>query len=120
LTVTDSINGAPVVNYRKYVALISQTGINPPTATILENTLGDIVFSYVGVGIYDAVLTGQFLADKTWIVAGSADVNAGAGDFATLDIRRFDNDTIKLRTYDNFTGADDMLVNTSIEIRVYE
>lgn len=120
LTVTNSINGAPVVNYRKYIALISQTGTNPPTATILENTLGDIVFSYVGVGIYDAVLTGQFLADKTWIVAGSADVNAGAGDFATLDIRRFDNDTIKLRTYDNFTGADDMLVNTSIEIRVYE
>lgn len=120
LTVTESINGAPVVGYKKYIALISQTGTNPPTVTILENTIGDIVFSYIGVGIYHAVLTGQFLADKTWIVAGSADINAGGGDFATLDIRRLDDDTIELRTYDNFTAANAMLVNTSIEIRVYE
>jgi hypothetical protein len=65
------------------------------------------------------VLAGAFLANKTWVVGGSADINAGGGDFATLDIRRANDNTIILRTYDNFTAADDMLVNTSIEIRIY-
>lgn len=123
LRVTQTINGVSVASmlpsYQKYVALISQTGINPPTATILENTIGDIVFNYNGIGDYDMVLAGAFLANKTWVVAGSADINAGGGDFATLDIRRVNNNTIILRTYDNFTAADDMLVNTSIEIRIY-
>lgn len=123
LRVTQTINGVSVAsmlpNYQKYVALISQTGINPPTATILENTIGDIVFNYNGIGDYDMVLAGAFLANKTWVVGGSADINAGGGDFATLDIRRANDNTIILRTYDNFTAADDMLVNTSIEIRIY-
>jgi len=123
LTITETINGQPVNTmlpiYQKYVALISQTGINPPTATILENTIGDIVFNYNGIGDYDMVLAGAFLANKTWVVGGSADINAGGGDFATLDIRRVNNNTIILRTYDNFTAADDMLVNTAIEIRIY-
>jgi hypothetical protein len=123
LTITETINGQSVNTmlpiYKKYVALISQTGINPPTATILENTIGDIVFNYNGIGDYDMVLAGAFLANKTWVVGGSADINAGGGDFATLDIRRANDNTIILRTYDNFTAADDMLVNTSIEIRIY-
>jgi hypothetical protein len=119
LTVTNSINGAPVVGYKRYIALISQTGTNDPTATIFENTIGDITFNYIGVGTYEMVLTGAFLADKTWVVGGSADINAGGGDFATLDIRRYDNNSIRLYTYDNFSIANNLLVNTSIEIRVY-
>ena len=119
LTVTGTINGDVVVNSAKYIALISQTGVVAPTATVLENSLGDITFNYIGVGIYEMVLTGAFLADKTWVVGGSADINAGAGDLATLDIRRYNDDSIRLYTYDNFTIANDLLVNTSIEIRTY-
>lgn len=105
--------------YKVYTALLTQTSTNAPTAVVLENTIGNITFNYNGIGSYDMILTGEFLANKTWIVAGSADINAGGGDFATLDARRFDDDTIRLTTYDNFSLANGMLVNTSIEIRVY-
>jgi hypothetical protein len=105
--------------YKVYTALLTQTSTNAPTAVVLENTIGNITFNYNGIGSYDMILTGEFLANKTWIVAGSADINAGGGDFATLDARRFDDDTIRLITYDNFSLANGMLVNTSIEIRVY-
>ena len=123
LRVTETINGSPVSEvlptYKKYIALLSQSGTNAPTATILENTIGDIIFNYIAVGSYEAVLVGQFLANKTWVVGGSADISAGTGDFATLDIKRFDDDTITLTTFDNFTPSNNMLFETSIEIRVY-
>ena len=106
--------------YKVYTALLTQSGANAPTAVVLENTLGGTpTFTYIGIGGYQMTLNGSFNSSKTWVVGGSADVNAGGGDFATLDIRRLNDNIISLRTYDNFTGADNMLVNTSIEIRVY-
>ena len=114
------VTGEELFGYKKYVALISQTGTNAPTATVLENSLGGTpTFSYITIGNYDLTLTSAFPASKTWVVGGSADISAGGGDFATLDIKRSTDNIIKLRTYDNFTPANDMLVNTSIEIRVY-
>jgi hypothetical protein len=123
LRVTETINGSPISEilptYKKYVALLSQSGTNAPTAIILENTIGDIIFNYIAVGVYEAVLVGQFLANKTWVIGGSADISAGTGDFATLDIKRFDDDTITLTTFDNFSPSNNMLFDTSIEIRIY-
>jgi hypothetical protein len=106
--------------YKVYTALLTQNGANAPTAVVLENTLGGTpTFTYISIGVYQMTLNGSFNSSKTWVVGGSADVNAGAGDFATLDIRRLNDNIISLRTYDNFSAADSMLVNTSIEIRVY-
>jgi hypothetical protein len=121
LTVTGTINGDTVVPYKKYIALINQSSTNAPTAIVLENTFSEIpTFSRTSTGVYKLELTDSFTLDKTFIVTGSADVSAGTGDFATVIARRFNEDTITLYTYDNFTSSDNMLVNTSIEIRVYE
>jgi hypothetical protein len=121
LTVTGTINGAVVAPFKKYVALLNQVGTNIPTAIVLENTFSEIpTFSRTSAGVYKLELIDSFTLDKTFIVTGSADVSAGTGDFATVIARRFDEDTITLYTYDNFTSSDNMLVNTSIEIRVYE
>jgi hypothetical protein len=121
LTVTGTINGETVVPYKKYVALINQSSTNIPTAIVLENTFSEVpTFSRTSTGVYKLELIDLFTLDKTFIVTGSADVSAGTGDFATVIARRFDEDTITLYTYDNFTSSDNMLVNTSIEIRVYE
>jgi hypothetical protein len=121
LTVTGTINGAVSLPYKKYVALLNQVGTNDPTAIVLENTFSEIpTFLRASTGVYKLQLTDAFTLDKTFIVTGSADVSGGSGDFATLIARRFDEDTITLYTYDNFTSADALLVNTSIEIRVYE
>lgn len=108
-----------LLNYKSYVALITQSGTAAPTITILENTLGDIVWTRFTAGGYYGTLTGAFLASKTFVIGGSADITGGGGDFATLDIKRLDDDKIYLYTYDNFTVSDNLLNNTSIEIRVY-
>jgi hypothetical protein len=121
LTVTGTINGAVVAPFKKYVALINQSSTNAPTAIILENTFSEIpTFSRTTTGVYELELIDSFTLNKTFIVTGSADITGGGGNFATVIARRFDEDTITLYTYDDFTLSDNMLVNTSIEIRVYE
>ena len=54
--------------YKVWTALLSQTASNVPTATVLENTLGEtITFRRTSAGIYtiDSAL-GQFDREKTW------------------------------------------------------
>jgi hypothetical protein len=116
-------NGSSTLSWfgaKKYVALLTQTGTSAPTAIVLENTLsGTPTLTRTGIGSYELTLNSEFTTDKTWVVGGSADNNAGGGDFATLDIRRLNANKITLITYDNFSVSDNMLVSTSIEIRVY-
>ena len=56
------INGGAKV----YRALLSQTGTNAPVATVLENTLGNIVWTRDSAGTYFGTLTGAFLENKTF------------------------------------------------------
>ena len=52
--------------YKVYTALLSQSGTNAPVATVLENTLGDIVtFTYKDVGTYNIISNGLFTEGKT-------------------------------------------------------
>ncbi len=65
-------NGSGTLSWfgaKKYVALLTQTGTNAPTATVLDNTLGGtLVWSYDGVGTYIGTLTGAFTLDKTSVL----------------------------------------------------
>jgi hypothetical protein len=118
LTVTQSINGAPVVGYKKYIALISQTGTNDPTLSILENTIGDIVWTRGGVGDYSGTLIGAFLQPKTYIIFQN--FYSGTGSHISF-IERISDNEINIVTKDNTnTFIDNVLNYTTIEIRVYE
>jgi hypothetical protein len=114
LTVIDSINGAPVVNYKRYIALISQTGILDPVATVLENTIGDIVWSRVAVGDYLGTLTGAFSTqDKVYLIIGQSQTDR-------FSINYIDSDNVNIITLDSAgTNQDTLLGYTTIEIRVY-
>ena len=116
LTVTGTINGEAVVPYKKYIATISQTGILDPTVTVLENTIGDIVWTRLSIGLYRGQLTGAFPdQDKTYIVLNGT-TNPG------LCTSFWDNtDQIRIRTFDTSTSAlaDDFLQFATIEIRTY-
>jgi hypothetical protein len=114
LTVTGIINGAPVVNYKKYIALISQTGILDPVATVLENTIGDIVWTRIGVGEYLGTLTGAFSAqDKVYCISGN-------NDFDSTSLKWNSVNDVVLWSFDNtHTPIDAALNYTTIEIRVY-
>ena len=56
------------VRYKKtYKALLTQTGTNAPTAVVLENTIGNIVWTRAGTGSYVGTLTGVFTVGSTYI-----------------------------------------------------
>jgi hypothetical protein len=102
---------------KRYVALLTQTGTDAPVAIVLENSLGGVlVWSYGGVGIYDATLVGAFAADKTFLILPSGSTDSGPGDGSGLGLSRISNDVVRLLSR---AGDSDMSTNTSIEIRVY-
>lgn len=103
--------------YRSYVALMSQSGTDNPTAIILENSLGDIEWQYDSIGIYFASLPNSFPLEKTFIMTPTSGfdtevLNGGGGDPYTL--ARQDDNTLVLSA----TG-DGRLNYSPIEIRIY-
>lgn len=109
--------------YKVYAALLNQTGTGIPTATVLENTLGGpITFSRSGPGSYLIVSAGDLFggdASKVFILC-----NLGAsGAVRNLGIYYLNPTEIQIEVGNwdgvTFTGEDDQLVNTSVEIRIY-
>jgi hypothetical protein len=98
-----------------YIANISQTGTNAPTADVFENSLGGTVtFSYVGVGQYELTLTGAFTADKTVIEVNNF-VSGGL-----IQAFRKDADDIVINTFNTSLAATNgVLSDSSIIVKVY-
>ena len=114
LTVTGTINGDTVVPYKKYIALISQTGTADPIVTVLENTIGDIVWTRTSFANYAGTLAGAFPdADRTYLLIGNNNDN-----FFNLSHNTI-NDLVILSKDGSNTGQDGLLDNTTIEIRTY-
>jgi len=112
---------------KTYRANLTQTSTNAPVATVLENTLGDIVWSYDGVGAYTATLTGAFTANKTFIIPpyNSSNVSAANDIMYVFAMGRNDANTLYLITGErDALGAGDVvngaLYESSIEITVYQ
>jgi hypothetical protein len=92
-----------------------------PVATVLENTIGNIWFTYHGVGFYDCNSGGLFTLNKEYIVINQS------GDESAFDKRAIAynfNDTNRIGIFtgyptDGGTTSDDILQNYPIEIRVY-
>ena len=52
--------------YKVYTALVTQSGTNAPTATVLENTLGGTpTWAFSSAGTFTLTLTGAFTNNKT-------------------------------------------------------
>jgi|694.fasta_scaffold09927_39 hypothetical protein len=104
-----TITNEPILRpYKVYTALLTQTGINPPVATVLENTLGFIpTYSYNGTGNYSINSSSGFTSDKTvvFITSESTDII-----YST-----------QVSSSEIIIGgvSDDLMSKTSIEIRVY-
>jgi hypothetical protein len=114
LTVTGTINGDVVVPYKKYIATVTQTGTADPTVTVLENTIGDIVWTRFAVGNYAGTLVGAFPdADKTYVIVGQNN-----GNFYNLGWNTID-DLLLLSSDPASISTDGLLLNTTIEIRTY-
>lgn len=107
------------LEYKEYVALVSQLGTDPPIVTVVRNTLGDMpVWSRTSPGFYDFALDGAFPVQKTvWQATnGSA--------FAVIALTHYAGvqapNGIQMRVYNSGgTLSDNILLNATIIIRVY-
>lgn len=106
--------------YRKYVALLTQTDNLAPVATVLENTLGNIIWTRAGVGQYIGTLTGAFPDIKTFFYC-TPHWDGGSNLIISVGSETSPN-SIRMRVYDTDVEAltDDGLFNTSLEIKVYK
>jgi hypothetical protein len=91
-----------------------------PVATVLENTIGNIWFTYDGVGVYLANSNSLFTENKTFVFFGS-EYNSDNYDGISVLTQTKVIDLIRFKTPINPNGStlDDNLFYTSIEIRVY-
>lgn len=100
--------------YEVYTALLNQTGTSAPLATILENTVGAIVWTRTDVGQYEATLANAFLDGKAWCIASTT--NGGN----LVKFYRANDSALIMLTYDSSNViSDEVLINHSIEIRAY-
>jgi len=108
---------SPTLPYKVYTALLTQVGSDPitdaPTAIVLENTIGNISFTYESAGLYFMKSSGLFLNDKTWY---SILANWNGGSAHINNLTYIDDSTILIEMTN---GIDNHLIKTPIEIRVY-
>ena len=105
--IKDSVGGG--LPYKVYTALLNQSGTNDPVATVLENTIGDILFAYDSVGNYYGTCQNLFTINKTLSFIGATHLNI-------VSFMSDESDSqVNIQT-DNSNG---ILFNTPIEIRVY-
>jgi len=103
-------------DYKVYIALLTQTGTNPPVPMVLENTLGyDLEFIYDSVGNYytELINNGEFFFS-------SAPPSSGFSTYTGFSVNDqfFIIDTGTILAGEP-TPANNILSNTPIEIRVY-
>jgi hypothetical protein len=108
--------------------LIYNTGA--PVVTVLENTIGNIWWTYDSAGVYYGVLVGAFTDNKTWL---SGPFGSGKGIYGVpalnddltnnsrfVIVTREDSDKVRITTLSQPEYINnDVLDNFPIEIRVY-
>lgn len=55
------------ISLKQYTALLTQTGTNAPTPTIIKNTIGTITWTRLGAGTYKATATALLTLNKTTV-----------------------------------------------------
>ena len=116
--IIDWVNNAKLPSYKVYTALLSQPGDNShPTANVLENTLGNIVWTRDSVGEYYGTLTGAFGDGSKVFLNPVLDYSGAVSD--KLVVGRYDTSDTIFVTYSIADIYTDGLYNIPIEIRVY-
>lgn len=105
--------------YQVLVGNLTQTGTSAPTFTIFENTTGTtITATRSSAGLYTLTSSGTpFTANKTAVFIS---VNGASSSIRSIFYEVTSTSTVQVTTTDGFgTDTDNILDNTSIEIRIY-
>ena len=117
-TATANFNGGGAAPYKVYTALLTQSGTNAPVATVLENTLGgDIVWSREDIGVYVGTSINMFTLNKTFLYSKTKVYSAD--DSTEYSMSDSDIDKVYVTTIVAGASEDGVMLNTPIEIRVY-
>ncbi|WP_155845027.1 autotransporter outer membrane beta-barrel domain-containing protein [Chryseobacterium daeguense] len=108
--------------YKVYTCLLAASGSPAlPNPIVLENTIGNIVWSRNNVGEFFGTLNGAFPINKVWTVCSLSQSNGGVGSDKHIISARLDNDRIffKLTNANDGSAIDLIGQFGSLEIRVY-
>lgn len=106
-------NGVP--NDYENAGLLYDNGA--PVATVLENTIGDVWFTYDSAGNYIINSDGLFTLDKTYSTPYYYNSLGSLPD--GIFIENIDINSLQIISVFNTNSEDGQLSNTPIEIRVY-
>jgi hypothetical protein len=100
------------------IILIYNTGA--PVVNVLENTIGNIWFTYEGVGTYSVRSNSLFTSNKTVSLNDQTRCLDSGNNFYNLKIARQANNQINITVLDeDLIVRNDRLTSKLIEIRVY-
>jgi hypothetical protein len=98
--------------YKIYRALLTQTGTSVPTVTVLENSIGPIVWTYGGVGSYVATLVGAFTNATSALISNGGITGICGAVKTSADVVTVASGSAAA------TAANAILVAATLEIRV--
>ncbi len=112
--ITPRINGA-AAQTSTYVANLTQVGTNAPTAIELSNNIGPVTWTRTLQGQYLGTPTSPFEALYTFVM-----INSNEHDHLCSAFINTDGDiVVKTTNTQNHQHNDDILNNTTLEIRIY-
>ena len=106
-----ALSNAINLGYKSYTAIVTQSGLNPPVSTVLQNTIGGtFTWGYTSVGVYTLTSSSSaFTANKTIVFTNDSDRLHGIGWIANSS------------SFVTISAAqDNSMVTCAFEIRVYE
>lgn len=100
---------------RVYTALMTQGGTAPPSAEILQNTLGEtVIWTYIGVGLYHATISTNWDITKTTATIQKNLYNKGFN----INVQAA---AIPVSTLTNQNAGENGILNkTLVEIKIYD
>lgn len=115
--IIDYLNANSENEPKKFIAFLTQTGLNDPQVTIVLNTFDSTpVITRDDVGTYFVTLAGVFTENKTILNPE----NHSADTFGKIIMERASEDLVTITSYDELGAAvDDMLFGNWIQIEVY-
>jgi hypothetical protein len=112
--ITPRINGLPVQNL-SYISNLTQVGTAAPTAIDLSNNIGSVTWTRVGQGQYKGVALSPFDPLYTFVMINSNEHDHLNSAYINTD----GNIVVQTTNTQNHQHNDDVLNNTTLEIRTY-
>lgn len=110
-----TISHGAATPYNAYVAVLTQAAAAAPTAGVLSNEIGSIVWTRTGAGVYLATLAGAF--DVSGFTFALVTLSTGAAAFVLATVTSAN--VITLNFLDAAGAAADLGGIAFVEIRTY-